>query len=161
MVLDLLFLLFLVFFYNTNRKLINIIIIICFTVLVINIRFFVSDYFTNNNLSGLITFTENPLSLVFTTSNRIIAGINTIYFYFTKFTYISSSKYYYGYNYYDVLSIKSLSFISGLIIITGFIFAFIYSILKKRKNHNNFNNWNNFYFNICSKFYSTSCRHYC
>ena len=125
--------LFLVFFYNTNRKLINIIIIICFTVLVINIRFFVSDYFTNNNLSGLITFTENPLSLVFTTSNRIIAGINTIYFYFTKFIYTSSSKYYYGYNYYNILSTNTVSFFGGIIIITGFIFAFIYSILKKEK----------------------------
>ena len=125
--------LFLVLFYNTNRKLINIIIVICFTVLVINIRFFVSDYFTNNNLSGLITFTENPLSLVFTTSNRIIAGINTIYFYFTKFIYTSSSKYYYGYNYYNILSTNTVSFFGGIIIITGFIFAFIYSILKKEK----------------------------
>ena len=104
-----------------------------FTVLVINIRFFVSDYFTNNNLSGLITFTENPLSLVFTTSNRIIAGINTIYFYFTKFIYTSSSKYYYGYNYYNILSTNTVSFFGGIIIITGFIFAFIYSILKKEK----------------------------
>jgi len=126
---------FSVLFFNKNRKLINIIIVIFFTVLVINIRFFVSDYFlnykNNNSIAGIVTFAENPLALAFTMPNRIISGINTIYFYFTKFTYTSSAKYYYGYNYYDVLSIKSFSFIGGVIIVIGFLLAFIYSIKKK------------------------------
>jgi hypothetical protein len=122
---------FLVLFFNKTRKLINIITVIFFSVLVINIRFFVSDYFLNNNLSGLVTFTENPLALAFTLSNRITAGINTVYFYFTKFTYTSSSKYYYGFNYYDILSTNTVSFIGGIIIITSFVFALIYSVIKK------------------------------
>ena len=112
----------------------------------VSVLFLFSVYFMNNlfrenlmvknldlPLTPKVTITENPLALAFTLPNRLVASVNTVYFYFTKFTYTSSSKYYYGYNYYDVLSIKSLSFIGGLIIITGFIFAFIYSILKKEK----------------------------
>lgn len=126
--------LYTLFYLKKERKYLIFIALLLFIATV-----FLQDYLRNNlmiknlqsPLVAKVTFTENPLAILFTLPNRIIAGLNTIYFYFTKFTYASSSKYYYGYNYYDVLSTKSISIIGGIIVLSYFILAFIYGIIKK------------------------------
>ena len=129
----LLFNLIFVVFYQEKKKILSIFYSIGFAVIVINIRFFVSESILENKLVGKITFTENPLAESFTFLNRLIAGINTIYIYTTKLVYISTSKYYYGYQYYDILSVKSISFIVGVVIVAVAIIGFIYSIQKQEK----------------------------
>ncbi len=80
---------------------------------------------------GTTTFTENPLSVNTTLANSLISLVNTIYFYFLKMAGLFGAKYYYGYNYLDLLNTHSVSFIGGLIILLLFLILFIYSIYKK------------------------------
>lgn len=131
------FILVYIYFTQENKKIFYTIVAIILAVVTINIRFYISEIIIVNinykQLSPVVTFTENPLALDFTFTNRIIAGINTIWYYFTKLIYISPSKYYYGYNYYEILSVKSFSFVGGIVVLFGFISAFIYSIIKKNK----------------------------
>lgn len=81
--------------------------------------------------AGTTTFTENPLSANTTLVNSLISFLNTIYFYFLKMAGLFRAKYYYGYNYLDLLSTHSVSFVSGLIILLLLLILFIYSIYKK------------------------------
>lgn len=82
-------------------------------------------------LTPKVTFTENPLAVDFTITNRFIAFTNTLSYYFTKLTYISSSRYYYGYNRYDILSSNSISFYVGILIIISILTLFIYGVIRK------------------------------
>ena len=98
--------------------------------------FFTEHVLVKNPVTGLtprVTFTENPLALDFSMTNRMIAGFNTIYFYITKLTYLSASKYYYGFNYLQILSIQSFSFFGGILITISFLVLFIYGLLKQNK----------------------------
>lgn len=97
---------------------------------------FFKKYFLNNaeeKIKGLVSITENPLALNNTFQNRIISFFNTIYYYLTKLMYVAPSKYYYGYNYYDILSIKTISFIGGILTFIVLIVILIYGIIRKNK----------------------------
>jgi hypothetical protein len=74
----------------------------------------------NSKYIGLTTFTENPLSTSNIIGFKLIAFVNTIYYYFTRLIPISDFRYYYGYNYLKVLSTDTLSFYCGLVILIIF-----------------------------------------
>ncbi|MFN8238342.1 MAG: hypothetical protein U0T77_09240 [Chitinophagales bacterium] len=84
-------------------------------------------------LTGKVTFTENPLSVAFTFTNSCIALINTIFFYFTRLIPVSGYRYYYGYHYLDILSVQSISFFGGLLILICFVVLFIIAFKNRDK----------------------------
>jgi tetratricopeptide (TPR) repeat protein len=82
---------------------------------------------------GKVTITENPLSIAFTFYNRIVAFINTVFFYSTKLVPIVGYKYYYGYNYLNPLSTNSVSFFGGILILISYLILFIIGIKRNNK----------------------------
>jgi len=76
-------------------------------------------------ITGKVTYTENPLNTDFSVAHRFIAFVNTVFYYFVKFVPLSGFRYYYGYNYLQVLSVFSFSFFCGLVIILSFILLFL------------------------------------
>ena len=87
----------------------------------------------NSKYIGLTTFTENPLSTSNLIGFKLIAFVNTIYYYFTRLVPISDFRYYYGYNYLKVLSTDTISFYCGLVILILFILLLIRFIINNNK----------------------------
>ena len=87
----------------------------------------------NSKYIGLTTFTENPLSTSNLIGFKLIAFANTIYYYFTRLVPISDFRYYYGYNYLQVLSTDTISFYCGLVILILFILLLIRFIINNNK----------------------------
>ena len=87
----------------------------------------------NSKYIGLSTFTENPLSTSNLIGFKLIAFVNTIYYYFTSLVPISDFRYYYGYNYLKVLSTDTISFYCGLVILILFILLLIRFIINNNK----------------------------
>jgi tetratricopeptide (TPR) repeat protein len=87
----------------------------------------------NSKYIGLTTFTENPLSTSNLIGFKLIAFVNTIYYYFTRLAPISDFRYYYGYNYLKVLSTDTISFYCGLVILILFILLLIRFIINNNK----------------------------
>jgi tetratricopeptide (TPR) repeat protein len=92
-------------------------------------------FFTEENSKyiGLTTFTENPLSTSNLIGFKLIAFVNTIYYYFTRLVPISDFRYYYGYNYLKVLSTDTISFYFGILILFFFIFLLIRFLTNNNK----------------------------
>ncbi|MFN8285049.1 MAG: hypothetical protein U0U67_17635 [Chitinophagales bacterium] len=125
-------------FYKKEKKIIYGIVSAIIIFIVLNLTSYIqttalSQQAVIETLKGKVTFTENPLALEFTMANRCIAFINTIYFYFIKLIPVSGFRYYYGYNYYDVLSTNTLSFFSGILLLISFIALFILALKKQDK----------------------------
>ncbi|MBK9329588.1 MAG: hypothetical protein IPM95_09830 [Sphingobacteriales bacterium] len=128
-----------VLFFKKEKKLIYTILSFLIILLLISIASLIKDnalshLSATDNLIGKVTFTENPLAVSFTLQNRVIALVNTVYYYFTKMIPVTSYKYYYGYNYFAVLSVNTFSFYGGLIIVLSFIIALIAGIKKQDKH---------------------------
>jgi tetratricopeptide (TPR) repeat protein len=87
----------------------------------------------NSKYIGLTTFTENPLSTSNIIGFKLIAFVNTIYYYFTRLIPISDFRYYYGYNYLKVLSTDTISFYFGILILLFFIFLLIRFLTNNNK----------------------------
>lgn len=126
-------------FFKKEKKLIYTILSFFIILLLVNIASEIKDNALSHlpaseSFRGIVTYTENPLSDSFTYQNRIIALINTIYYYFTKMTPVTDYRYYYGYNYYAILSVNTFSFYGGLFIVLSFIFALIFGIKKQDKH---------------------------
>jgi cytochrome c-type biogenesis protein CcmH/NrfG len=125
------------FFYKTGKKTVYILIGIAAVFILFSVvsaipgMLFSTD--ASTALKGKVTFTENPLALDFTIMNRCIAFTNTIFFYFTKLVPVSGFRYYYGYNYYAILSTTSFSFVGGLFILSSFIIILFFAFTKKQK----------------------------
>ncbi len=132
------FLLFVVAYlviYKREKKLVYVLISFVAVIAIINIIGSIQKVAfeapISEALKGKVTFTENPLALDFTIANRCIAFINTTCFYFTKLLPISGFRYYYGYNYYAILSTNSVLFFGGILMIVFFILLLIFAIQKQ------------------------------
>ncbi len=127
---------YVVFFKKESKIKFILFTFLCIFTILILINNFQNAMLSSSNtdtLIGKVTITENPLALEFTIGNRCIAFVNTIYYYFTKLIPISSNRYYYGYNYYQILSSNSISFIGGILIFISFIILLIFAIIKQHK----------------------------
>ena len=126
-----------ILFLKRDRKVFYAVIVGIVFIIVGSIYSYVVDHTLTKNLSEplltQVTFTENPLATNFTFSNRLVAGFNTFYYYFTKLTYTSPAKYYYGYQYYDVLTAKSISFFSGISLFIMLFVSFVYAFIKQNR----------------------------
>ena len=134
------FLLFMVAYlliYKSKKKIVYVLISFVLVIVIMNvigsIPKMVFEEPVSEALKGKVTYTENPLALYFTMVNRCIAFINTVFIYFTKMLPISGFRYYYGYNYYSILSANSVSFFGGILLIVFFISFLIFAIIKQHK----------------------------